>query len=195
MPTTSHRESLTYTHNEPLLRLATEADVDCALAMVEGAQRRLRLAGIDQWQNGYPNRERLEEDVRLGWGRVLEVGGRAVAYGAVTYDGESAYDGLANGSWIDEPTEGTICAERGACHYATVHRLCVAEDAVGQGYGRVFMRAVEKEAVMIESIRSVRVDTHPDNAIMQHLLASLNYAYCGHVYYESLRLAYAKLLR
>ncbi len=195
MPKTSHRESLDDIHNEPLLRLATEADVECALAMVEGAQRRLRLAGIDQWQNGYPNRERLEEDVRLGWGRMLVVGDRVVAYGAVTYDGEPAYDGLTDGFWIDVPTEVEVCADRGACHYATVHRLCAAEDTVGEGYGRVFMRAVEKEAAMNTGIRSVRVDTHPDNAIMQRLLSSLHYAYCGHVYYESLRLAYAKLLR
>ena len=159
------------------LVVAEIGDVEFALRSVRGAQERLARADIDQWQNGYPNRERLEEDVRLGIGRVLMADGQRVAYGVLTYDGERAYDDLRGGEWL---TSGAA--------YATIHRLCVAEEEVGKGYGRAFMECAEREAAT--RVASIRVDTHPDNLIMQRLISSLGYRYCGVVEYESPRLAY-----
>ncbi|MBR5829733.1 MAG: hypothetical protein IKY63_00565 [Tidjanibacter sp.] len=164
------------------LRVAEKGDVEFALRSVQGAQGRLARAGVSQWQNGYPNRERLEEDVRLGIGRVLMADGQRVAYGVVTYDGERAYDGLRGGEWL---TSGAA--------YATIHRLCVAEDVVGRGYGRAFMECAEREAAT--RVASLRVDTHPDNLVMQQLISSLGYRYCGVVEYESPRLAYELCLQ
>lgn len=164
------------------LVVAEIGDVEFALRSVRGAQERLARADIDQWQNGYPNRERLEEDVRLGIGRVLMADGQRVAYGVLTYDGERAYDDLRGGEWL---TSGAA--------YATIHRLCVAEDEVGKGYGRAFMECAEREAAT--RVASIRVDTHPDNLIMQRLISSLGYRYCGVVEYESPRLAYELCLQ
>lgn len=164
------------------LRPAEAEDITTILQFVRGAQRRLAESGIDQWQNGYPNRERIENDVLAGVGRVLCIDGRAVAYGAVVYTGESAYNNLQGGSWL---TEGTP--------YATIHRLCVADEEVGKGAGRAFMALVEQE-VVLQGVASIRVDTHPDNRIMQSLIDSLGYTYCGTVTYESPRLAYEKRL-
>lgn len=166
---------------EIVFRVATKADIEVALALVEGAKLRLAAAHIDQWQRGYPNVESLRSDVERGYGRVVECSGAVVAYGALTYDGESAYDLLQGGQWLT-PMAGP---------YATIHRLCVAHDAVGQGYGRLFMTLAEAEATT--RVASLRVDTHPDNHTMQSLIASLGYSYCGTVEYESLRLAYEKV--
>ncbi len=164
------------------LRPAEAEDITTILEFVWGAQRRLAERGIDQWQNGYPNRERIENDVLAQVGRVLCIDGRAIAYGVVVYTGESAYNNLQGGSWL---TEGTP--------YATIHRLCVADEEVGKGAGRAFMTLVEKE-VALRGVASIRVDTHPDNRIMQSLIASLGYTYCGTVTYESPRLAYEKIV-
>lgn len=171
-----------FVHDGCAFRPATEEDVARVVEIIGSAQRRLRESGIDQWQNGYPNRARVEEDVRLGYGRVLCCEGEVVAYGALTYDGESAYEKLQGGEWLT--TQGP---------YLTIHRLCVAEGEVGHGRGREFMVAAQREAAT-KGVRSVRVDTHPDNKIMQGLIGSLGYRYCGTVVYESLRLAYEKLL-
>ena len=157
-------------------------DVERIVEIVRSAQRRLREAGIDQWQNGYPNRQSIESDVAHGYGRVICHEGRVVAYGALTYDGESAYDHLQGGVWLTEGVGG----------YLTIHRLCVADEALGRGLGRLFFVLAEEEARV--RVGSVRVDTHPDNRLMQHLLTSLGYCYCGTVTYESLRLAYEKVL-
>ena len=162
-------------------RVASSEDVARVVEIIRSAQRRLGESGIDQWQNGYPNRQSVESDVALGYGRVICCEGRVVAYGALTYDGESAYDKLQGGAWLT--SEGD---------YLTIHRLCVADEALGKGCGRLFMTFAEDEARA--RVASVRVDTHPDNRIMQHLLTSLGYRYCGTVTYESLRLAYERVL-
>lgn len=168
-------------NGELVFREALEGDIDAVMEIVRGAQARLRLIGIDQWQNGYPNRERIEADVALGCGRVLTRGEEVVAYGALPYDGEAAYDNLTGGKWLT--SEGA---------YLTIHRLCVADAEVGSGLGREFMLRAEGEASV--RVASVRVDTHPGNIIMQGLLGSLGYTLCGEVMYESPRLAYEKLL-
>lgn len=170
-------------YTEMMMRCATEEDVAAVVAIVGEAQRRLAAQGVDQWQNGYPNAERIAEDVRAGVGRVLCDGvGGVVAYGAVIYTGEAAYDALCGGRWL---TEGET--------YATIHRLCVAESVVGRGVGRLFMELAERE-VLGNELCSIRVDTHPDNKVMQRLIGSLGYSYCGTVVYESIRWAYEKRL-
>lgn len=162
-------------------RRAQSGDLARVVEIIRSAQRRLACAGIDQWQNGYPNRERVEEDVAREYGRVLCLNGEVVAYGALVYGGESAYDALRGGEWLTSGSD-----------YLTIHRLSVAEEVVGTGCGREFMRRAEAEGAT--KVPSVRVDTHPDNRTMQSLLSSLGYRYCGVVEYESPRWAYEKIV-
>ena len=55
------------------------------------------------------------------------------------------------------------------------------------------MELAERE-VMGNELCSIRVDTHPENKVMQRLIDSLGYSYCGTVVYESPRWAYEKRL-
>lgn len=168
-------------NNTFVWRLAQKEDIDIILEIIKGAVFRLAKAGINQWQNGYPNREVVLADIEKGVGRVVCKDGRILAYGAVVYSGEKAYDDLKGGEWLMETHD-----------YATIHRVCVVNEGVGKGYGKVFMLLAEDEVK--KTFRSIRIDTHPDNKIMQSMVESLNYSYCGTVMYESLRLAYEKLL-
>ena len=163
-----------------IFRKATTDDIDQIKAMVRAASGRLGASGIDQWQRGYPNRSSIEQDVASGVGMVLCEGATIIAYGAVIFTGEPAYEGLTGGVWL---TQG---------EYAVVHRLCVSEIFVGMGFSKRFMSAAE--AMAAERVGSMRIDTHPDNKIMQGLIKSLDYTYCGDVVIESRRLAYEKIL-
>ena len=147
--------------------------------IMAAASRRLGAAGIDQWQRGYPNRTSVERDVEDGVGMVLCEGATILAYGAVIFTGEPAYDDLTGGEWLT--SEGD---------YACVHRVCVNEIFVGMGFSKRFMQAVE--AMAAERVRSIRIDTHPDNQIMQGLIRTMGYTCCGDVVIESRRLAYEK---
>ena len=164
-----------------IYRKAEIVDIDFIAEIILAASRRLGQAGVDQWQRGYPNRGSVERDVEAEVGRVLTTdAGQIVAYGALIYTGEPAYNDLTGGEWL---TDG---------EYAVIHRLCVAEEFVGQGCSREFMLSAEREAKT--KVTSMRIDTHPENKIMQSLVGSLGYSYCGDVVIESRRLAYEKLL-
>lgn len=164
-----------------IFRHATTADIDRVEEIMMNASKRLGIAGIDQWQRGYPNRQSIEQDVERGVGMILCLGAEILAYGAVIFTGEKAYDDLTGGEWL---TNG---------EYAVVHRLCVSEIFVGMGFAKQFMRAAETMAA--ERVGAMRIDTHPDNKIMQGMIDSLGYTYCGDVVIESRRLAYEKILK
>lgn len=164
-----------------IFRKATTADIDTIERIIKAASARLGAAGIDQWQRGYPNRTSIENDVEAGVGMVLALGNEILAYGAVIFTGEPAYDDLTGGKWL---TDG---------QYAVVHRLCVSEIFVGMGFAKQFMSAAE--AMAAERVKSFRIDTHPDNKIMQSLVERMGFTYCGDVIIESRRLAYEKVLQ
>lgn len=165
-----------------IFREAKIEDIDTIAEIIAAASSRLGAAGVDQWQRGYPNRGSIERDVEASVGRVLTLdSGEIVAYGALIYSGEKAYEELTGGAWLRDG------------EYAVIHRLCVASEYVGCGYSRYFMYQAEAQAT--EQVASMRIDTHPENKIMQSLIASLGYTYCGDVVIESRRLAYEKLLK
>lgn len=164
-----------------IFRKATTADIDTIERIIKAASARLGAAGIDQWQRGYPNRTSIENDVEAGVGMVLSLGNEILAYGAVIFTGEPAYDDLTGGKWL---TDG---------QYAVVHRLCVSEIFVGMGFAKQFMSAAE--AMAAERVKSFRIDTHPDNKIMQSLVKRMGFTYCGDIIIESRRLAYEKVLQ
>lgn len=163
-----------------IFRKATTADIDTIERMIKAASGRLGAAGIDQWQRGYPNRNSIEKDVEADVGMVLALGNEILAYGAVIFTGEPAYNDLTGGKWL---TDG---------QYAVVHRLCVSEIFVGMGFAKQFMSAAE--AMAAERVKSFRIDTHPDNKIMQNLVERMGFTYCGDVVIESRRLAYEKII-
>lgn len=163
-----------------IFRKATTEDIDTIERMIKAASGRLGAAGIDQWQRGYPNRTSIENDVEAGVGMVLALGNEILAYGAVIFTGEPAYNDLTGGKWL---TDG---------EYAVVHRLCVSEIFVGMGFAKQFMSAAE--AMAAERVKSFRIDTHPDNKIMQNLVERMGFTYCGDVVIESRRLAYEKII-
>ena len=69
-------------------RQATSHDLPTIFVILEDAIRRLGEAGVDQGQQGYPNRARIEADVKEGIGYVIEQADEVLAYGAVLFDGE-----------------------------------------------------------------------------------------------------------
>ena len=162
-------------------RQATSRDLPTIFVILEDAIRRLGEAGVDQWQHGYPNRARIEADVKEGIGYVIEQADEVLAYGAVLFDGEPSYRTI-EGAWLTEQE-----------NYVVVHRMCVAEKVLGQGFGRCFMQAVERLAC--DRVSSFRVDTHADNRVMQSLLPRLGFTRCGIIYFESRHLiAFEKIL-
>src|SRR5690606_12642880 len=114
-------------------------------------------------------------------GYVLISKNDILAYMAVIFDGEPAYEAL-EGEWLSNEK------------YVVVHRVAVAQDIKTKGAATHLMKELEKLA-MERDVYSVKVDTNFDNKAMLRILEKLNYQYCGKVYFRGgARMAFEKLL-
>lgn len=164
-------------------RKALISDADRIWQIILQAKEQMRLLGSQQWQDGYPLPQDIARDIERDYGYVLCDGDRVIAYGAVIFNGESAYAGITEGTWLnDEP-------------YIVVHRLAVADEAKQRGVATRFMREAE-ELSRSRGVFNFRVDTNFDNYYMHKMLARLGFEYCGKIKYErGERLAYQKEMK
>lgn len=164
-------------------RPARPDDLDTILATVAQARAAIARLGIDQWQDGYPEREVIEADITEGIGWVFEADGEVAGYLALAPSPEPVYAQI-DGAWL--------CGG----DYLTVHRSCAGDAARGKGLGAAMLAFAEEQA-RARGLTSVRADTHRGNVVMRHLLEKRGFSYCGTVRYDvtagdPLRVAYEK---
>ena len=171
---------------ESTFRQAVPREAPLIMQIIRQAQARMRAAGSSQWQDGYPAPGHISADIGRNRGYVLCKPGvegplSVIAYGAVVFDGEPAYDAI-DGQWLtDEP-------------YVLVHRIAVADGERGRGVAAEFMRRTEAMA-RERGIGAFRIDTNHDNRPMLRLLERMGFTFCGKVVYRSgERLAFEKRL-
>jgi GNAT superfamily N-acetyltransferase len=162
-----------------IFRKAEEADIERIWEIILQAKEQMRKMNSRQWQDGYPAVENIAGDIENGYGYVLDGQTGVIAYGAVIFDGELAYNDL-HGKWLTD------------LPYVVVHRLAVADEMKNRGIATSFMQEVEELSKRRE-IYSFRVDTNFDNLYMQKMLLALDFTYCGEVFYDkNQRRAYEK---
>lgn len=165
-----------------LFRQAIEKDLDTICTIIDDAVSYMLAEGRQQWSRSYPARSHIAGDVANSCGYVLEDETGIVAYGAVVFTGEPAYEQL-DGKW---GTDGP---------YVVVHRLAVADRARGHGLSYIFMRETERLALR-NGTHSFRIDTNFDNVQMLRLMTRLGFTYRGEITYSNgLRRAFDKELR
>lgn len=161
------------------------ASIDAIIHIISDARSRIGGLGIDQWQNGYPSRDVITEDIRAGRSYVArDDDGSLCAVFTVILDGEPVYDKIFGGTWA---LEGE--------NYLAVHRIAVAGDKLRRGVASGVMGFVTQMAKEMGR-ESVRIDTHEGNAPMRAMLERNGYVHCGSVYLENgeHRVAYEKLI-
>lgn len=150
--------------------------------MYEEAIEDLRVAGVNQWQGGYPNRASICEDLAAGQLYVAEEDDLVVAATALIFGTETTYE-MIEGAWLSDEV------------YGTIHRTVVERERKGRGtIGKLFDYA--ESVCRKEGFFSLRVDTHCDNTAMKNALKKHGFVYCGVIWVEdsSPRNAYEKLL-
>jgi ribosomal protein S18 acetylase RimI-like enzyme len=163
-------------------RRAVTADLNEIMVIIKQAQDYLKNAGINQWQNNYPNIEVMNRDIENKNCYVLVDGDIIVGTVTVIFGVEKSYEYI-DGKWLSD------------LDYAVVHRIAVRAEYKGKGLASVMMRNVE-HMCLEKGIHSIKVDTHEDNRSMQRLLQKSGFVYCGVIYLQdgSKRLAFEKLL-
>lgn len=167
-----------------LSRSAEMRDLNIINTLIAHARAAIAELGIDQWQDGYPEPELIESDIRRGIGRVFESDGAVAAYMVPLCEPEPIYAQI-DGTWL---CEGDA--------YLTVHRMAIDDAFRGKGLSKTMIAWAEEEA-RSRGMESVRVDTHRGNIRMRGLLEKCGYAYCGEVTYDvtagdPIRVAYEK---
>ena len=148
-----------------MFRRATTADIPDIMEIITDAQQLLRSLSVDQWQDGYPDEQQIATDIANSEMYVAEASGAIVAMTVISFRGEPTYR-IIEGRWLNES------------HYAVVHRAAVRKSAYGRNLGRAILNYAE-ELCRNRDIDNIRIDTHLDNKIMQHLLLSSGYTHCG----------------
>lgn len=150
------------------------------------AKTQLKNLELDQWQKGYPSRAVWESDIekQCAWLAVMD--DRIVGVFAFQTTPDPSYDHI-DGKWLTDTP------------YASMHRVCVSDNAKGQGVaGKMFAHgfALARRSGFL----SVRIDTHPGNLPMRRALEKAGFLPCGSIILKGgcedgdLRIAFEKTL-
>lgn len=164
-----------------IFRNAAAKDIPQIWKILQQAIFRRKLDGSNQWQDGYPNLQIVENDIKRNIGFVLANAAEIIGYCAVLINDEPVYDAI-HGKWL-------TCND-----FVVVHRIAIADKYLKQGYADAIFEEIEKYAVA-NNIFSLKADTNFDNPAMLHLFEKRGFVYCGEVFFrKSPRKAFEKRL-
>ena len=146
------------------IRKAEKQDLSRIYEIYEIARQFMRDNGNHaQWGEGDRPEELLEDDIQQGNLYVLEGDEAQIHAVFVFVEGpDPVYLHIEQGSWRSES------------EYAAVHR--VASDGTVRGVLGIIMDYCKAQ------IPHLRIDTHEDNKVMQHVLEKYGFVRCGIVY-------------
>lgn len=147
-----------------MLLNATEKDIDEIVNILNDAKRRMKEDGLEQWsdeQGGYPNRETIENDVKVGQIYKYQVDNNIAGIIVINDD---FYD-----SYPTKPSPETSRA---------LHRVAVSNDYLGQGIGKKLYKAAEEKVKQL-GYNTIIVDTYTKNQKMCGLIKTCGYIEVG----------------
>lgn len=154
---------------------AAEKDLPEILEIYAYARKFMKENGnAHQWSDQFPPEALLREDIGHGNLYVVQKDGTIHVVFAFIVGEDVNYSVIEQGTWLSgEP-------------YGTIHR--VASDGAVHG---VFDLIV---SFCSQKMKHIRIDTHKDNKVMQHLILKNGFEKCGiiHVADGTPRIAYEK---
>ena len=155
------------------IRRAVPCDMPQIMQVYACARKFMAEHGnASQWANGYPERSLLDDDILNGNLYVVEQDGKIHGAFALISGPDETYTYIEDGEWLSDS------------EYATIHR--VASD--GQVHG-IFRQVFDYCQARTGHLR---IDTHRNNIIMQHVIEQCGFRRCGiiYVYDGTPRIAY-----
>lgn len=164
-----------------ILRKANSSELAIIWEILQAAIAQRKQEGSQQWQDGYPNPQSIQEDLNNGWAYLLAEGQTILAYAAIIFDVEPAYNTI-EGKWLSEGK------------YVVIHRVATSSAIKKKGIATRLFEMIETLSIENKTY-SIKVDTNFDNVPMLRILDKQGYTYCGQVYFRgSARRAYEKIL-
>ncbi len=157
---------------EILIRPSSIADIPRLLEIFTAARKFMTATGNPhQWDENYPSKELLLDDIKSGDSYVCLKEGNIVGT-FVLRKGEDPTYKVIDGAWLNDSP------------YATIHRIASSGEV--KGIMQLAMQFARQH------YQNIRIDTHRDNIVMQNALRKEGFVYCGiiHCWNGSERLAY-----
>ena len=160
--------------NNYQITLTSLNDLDAVMDIYDKARLFMRQNNNqEQWINGYPQREVIVEDINLKRSYLIKKNDTILAvFTFINGDDETYHD--IEGKWLNDEK------------YGVIHRI--GSNQIEKGMLAVAIN------YCFQFVNNMRIDTHQDNKVMQHLLEKLGFSKCGIIYLKdgSPRLAYQK---
>ena len=159
-----------------MIRKAQTGDLSRMMEIYQIARQFMDETGNPtQWGKNYPPEELIREELADGRMYVIEEDGKVHAVFYFFIGPDETYQVIQDGAWLSDAPYGTIHA--------------VASD--GQIHG-LLSRIV---AYCEQTTPHLRIDTHRDNAIMQHVILKNGFTRCGviHIASGAERIAFEKV--
>lgn len=142
------------------VRLAEIRDLEIILSIYEKARQFMRANGNpSQWHSGHPKEELLLADIQKQDLYVIYEKDKIYGVFALIYGVDPTYRKIYDGAWLNDND------------YATIHRIASSGEKAG-----ILTCAIDYAK---SKINNVRIDTHQNNLIMQHLILKNQFQYCG----------------
>ena len=158
------------------IRKTKPEELNILIRMYENARIFMASHGKPlQWGNTYPEPQILMDDISSGNSYVCVEHDKIIATFYYKEGIDDTYVRIYEGQWLNEAP------------YGVVHRI--TSDGTIRGAASFCLNWA------FNKCGNLKIDTHRDNIVMQHLLDKNGFKYCGVVYLEngSERIAYQKV--
>lgn len=151
-----------------MISLGKSEELDAILEMTRSCGRHMRKNGIDQWDENYPDRERLLNDIQTQTLFAFRENEQVLGIIVLNETQDPEY---AEISWLTSESERNL----------VVHRLAVAPEHQGEGIARKLMDFAENLAKE-RGYASIRLDTFSQNPRNQRFYEARGYTKLEEVY-------------
>ncbi|MBD1372100.1 GNAT family N-acetyltransferase [Hazenella sp. IB182357] len=150
---------------------AKETQIDELIQIYKQNVRLMNERGIYQWNEDYPDREELMQDIKCGEMFLLTIDGDIAGAVALNELYDLEYNEI---EWKDESGK-----------FLVVHRFCVNTKFQGQGISKTLLKHIDRYAKQT-GYASIRLDTMMANEIAMNLYQKDGYEARGQFFFPGL---------
>lgn len=149
------------------IRRANIADLNNIIVMYNSCVAGMIKNGIDQWDNSYPNKEIILQDLECETYYVVEKNNNIIGGFNIDQNQDPTYLAM---NWKDNTNS-----------FLVVHRLGIKQEYWGNGIGKKLMLFAEK-VVKTRNLSSIRLDTYSGNQKAMVFYKKLGYTELGTIH-------------
>lgn len=149
--------------------LGTKADLEEVYKVFTSAIKKMEEQGIPQWDEIYPSKEILEDDIEKQELYIGKLNGEIAVVYVLNEESDEQY---RNGNW-----------QYPESFYEVIHRLCVNPKFQNQKLGYRVMVHIEGQLLQ-KGVETIRLDTFTQNPFSIRLYEKLGYQKVGMAYWR-----------